>query len=111
MPDQPSEIRDEDDFDPEAAERAIREFIDSAESLPGPAVGELADLVEGVMLEAWERIRELMSGTPHNKVLATQLLLSQRAREQAPDDPEQWRLHAASTLLSGMIVVPPGPRL
>jgi hypothetical protein len=105
--DEPSGISDDDDFDPEAAERAIREFIDSAESLPGPAVGELADLVEGVMLQAWERIREHMSGKPHNKVLATQLLLSRRAREQAPDDPEQWRRYAASTLLSGMIAVPP----
>lgn len=98
---------EDDDFDPEAAERAIREFIDSAESLPGPAVGELADLVEEIMLEAWERIQGLMSGQRHNKVLATQLLLGQRAREATADAPHQWRLHAASTLLSGLIVVPP----
>ena len=62
MSDDVSDIVGDDDFDPEAAERAIREFIDSAESLPGPAVGELADLVEGVMLETWKRIQELMSG-------------------------------------------------
>ena len=106
MLDEVSGIAEDDGFDPEAAERAIREFIASAESLPGPAVGELADLVEGVMFEASERIQELMSGQRHNKVLATQLLLGQRAREATPDDPEQWRLHAASTLLSGLIVAP-----
>jgi hypothetical protein len=55
-------------------------------------------------------IQELMSGQRHNKVLATQLLLGQRAREATPDDPEQWRLCAASTLLSGMITVPPAGR-
>lgn len=99
---------EDEDFDPEAAERAISEFIDSAESLPGPTVVELAGLVEEVMADAWARIRGIMSGRPHNKVLAAQLLLSQRAREhQAPDDSEQWRLYAASTLLSGMIVAPP----
>jgi hypothetical protein len=98
---------EDEEFDAEAAERAIREFIDSAESLPGPAVAELADLVEQVMADAWERIEGIMSGRPHNKVLAAQLLLSQRAREQAPDDPGQWRLYAASTLLSGMIAAPP----
>lgn len=98
---------DEEDFDPEAAERSIREFIDSAESLPGRPVGELADLVEAVMADAWERIQAIMSGEPHNKVLAAQLLLSQRGREQAPGHPEQWRVFAASTVLSGMIAVPP----
>ncbi|MEW6476253.1 MAG: hypothetical protein AB1679_28675 [Actinomycetota bacterium] len=98
---------DEGDFDPEAAERAITEFIDSAEALAGLPVAELVDLVEAVMADAWERIEGVMSGQPHNKVLAAQLLLSQRARARAPGDPEQWRLYAASTLLSGMIAIPP----
>ena len=107
MSDQTTGIGDEDEFDPEAAERAIAEFIETAELLPGPSVGELADVVGGMLREAWDRIEELMSGQRHNKVLATQLLLSQRARQQRADDPDQWRLYAASTLLSGMIVVPP----
>jgi hypothetical protein len=98
---------DEEELDPEAAERAIREFIDSAESLPGSPVAELTDLVEDVMAEACGRIQRIMDGQPHNKVLATQLLLGQRARAQGPDDPAQWRLYAASTLLSELIVVPP----
>ena len=96
-----------DGFDPEAAERAISEFIDAAEALPGPAVGELAEMVAGVMREAWDRVEGLVSGQRHNKVLAVQLLLSRQAREQRPDDREQWRLFAASTLLSGMIAIPP----
>lgn len=49
-----------------------------------------------------------MREKPHNKVLATQLLMSQRARRSQADDPEQWRLFAATTLLSGMISAPPG---
>jgi hypothetical protein len=44
-----------------------------------------------------------MDGVPHNKVLATQLALSQRAREE-PTAPPDWALHAASTLLSGLVV-------
>ena len=53
------------------------------------------------MREAWYRVEGVMSRQRHNKVLAVQLLLSRPAREQAPEDPEQWRLFAASTLLSG----------
>lgn len=46
-----------------------------------------------------------MAGKPHhNKVLATQLLLGQRARGLPPDDPEQWRHYVATTLLDGMVV-------
>jgi glutathione synthase/RimK-type ligase-like ATP-grasp enzyme len=59
------------------------------------------------MQVAWSDVETLLSTSPHNKVLATQLSLSQRARGMQADDPEQWRLFAASTLLSGMIVKPP----
>jgi hypothetical protein len=45
-----------------------------------------------------------MAGKAHNKVLATQLLLGQRARGLQPHDPEQWRLHVATSLLSGIVV-------
>jgi hypothetical protein len=49
-------------------------------------------------------VEKIMDGKVHNKVLATQPLLSQRARGLQPDDPEQWPLYAAATLLSGMVV-------
>ncbi len=45
-----------------------------------------------------------MEGKPHNKVLATQLLLGQRARGLQMGDPEQWPLSAATSLLSGIVV-------
>jgi hypothetical protein len=45
-----------------------------------------------------------MDGKPHNKVLATQLLLGQRARGLQMGDPEQRHLHAASALLSAIVV-------
>ena len=96
---------DEEDFDPEESERRITEFITSAEELLGPPVAELADEVAEVMRAAWRDIERLMSGKPHNKVLATQLLLGQRARgSQKADDPDQWRLSAATTLLSGRVI-------
>jgi len=56
------------------------------------------------MRAAWSNLERIMDGKPHNKVLATQLLLGQRARALQPDDPEQWRLYAATMLLSGMVV-------
>ena len=96
---------EEEDCDPEESERQITEFISSAEELPGPPVAELADEVAEVMRAAWREVERIMSGKAHNKVLATQLLLGQRARGlQKADDPEQWRLCAASTLLSGRVI-------
>jgi hypothetical protein len=91
------------DFDPEEGERRITEFISSADELPGPPVAELVEQVAGLMRAAWSDVQTLLSASAHNKVLATQQSLSQRARGMRPDDPEQWRLFAASTLLSGMI--------
>ena len=91
-------------WDPEEAERRITQFVTSADELAGPSVGELAEQVTGLMQVAWSDVERIMDGKPHNKVLATQLLLGQRARTLQPDDPEQWRLHAATMLLSGMVV-------
>ena len=105
MSDEP--LNDEEDFDPEEAERQITTFITSTEELPGPPVAELADRVAEQLREAWRDVETIMSGKPHNKVLAAQLLLSQQARGLQADDPEQWRLFAATTLLSGMISAPP----
>jgi hypothetical protein len=94
----------EEELDPEEAERRITQFVTSADELPGPSVEELAEQVVGLMRVAWTDLEEIMDGRPHNKVLATQLLLGQRARAMQTDDPEQWRLFAANTLLSGMVV-------
>jgi len=98
------ELLDEEEFDPEEAERRITQFVTSADELPGPPVEELAGQVAALMRAAWTDLETIMEGKAHNKVLATQLLLSQRARGLQPDDPEQWRLFAASTLLSEIVV-------
>ena len=95
---------EEEDVDPEESERHITEFITSAEELPGPPVAELAEDVAEVMRAAWREVESIMSGKPHNKVLATELLLGQRARGSQADDPEHWRFSAATTLLSGRVI-------
>jgi hypothetical protein len=95
---------DDEDLDPEEAERRITQFLTSADELPGPPVAELADEVDKLMRPAWRDIEMIMSGNPHNKLLAVQLFLGQRARGLQADDPEQWRLHAAVSLLSGMVI-------
>lgn len=111
MPDIPTENTpehdehfDEEEFDPEEAERRITQFVTSAEELPGPSVDELAERVVDVRRGAWADLQEIMAGKPHNKVLATELSLGQRARALQPTDPEQWRLHAATSLLGGIVV-------
>jgi hypothetical protein len=98
-------LNEDEELDPDEAERRIRAFVASAEELPGPPVAELADRVAELMREAWRDVETIISGKPHNKVLAVELLLSQRARGFQADDPEQWRLHAATSLLSGIAIV------
>ena len=95
---------DEEEVDPEEAERRITQFVTSAEELPGPPVEELADQVAALMRTALRDLETIMEEKPHNKVLATQLLLGQRARVMQPEDPERWRLSAATTLLSEIVV-------
>ena len=95
---------EEEELDPEEAEQRITQFVRSADELSGPPVEELAERVTALMRAALRDLEKLMEGKPHNKVLATQLLLGQRARKLQPDDPEQWHLFAASTLLSGIII-------
>ena len=94
----------EEELDPEEAERRITRFIMSADELPGPPVAEIAEQVAALMRVVWTDLEGITAGKAHNKVLATQLLLGQRARGLRSDDPEQWRLHAATTLLGGMAV-------
>ena len=95
---------EEEELDPKEAERRITQFVTSADELPGPPVEELADQVAGLMRTALRDFEMIMTETPHNKVLATQLLLGQRARGLQQHDPEQWPLHAASSLLSGLVI-------
>ena len=95
---------EEQEFDPEEADQRITQFVRSADELSGPPVEELADQVAALMRTA---LRDL-EAKPHNKVLATQLLLGQRARGLQQYDPEQWPLHAASSLLSGLVIRSPG---
>src|SRR5829696_3409724 len=75
-----------------------------SEEPSGPPVEELADQVAALMRKALRDLEMIMEGKPHNKVLATQLLLGQRARRLQQYDPEQWPLHAASSLLSGLVI-------
>ena len=98
------ELLDEEELDAEEAERRITQFIISAEDLPGPPVEELAEQVVALMQAALRDLETIMEGKPHNKVLATELLLGQRARAIQPEDPERWRLSAATTLLSELVV-------
>jgi hypothetical protein len=95
---------DEEELDPEEAERRITQFVTFAEELPCPPVEELAEEVSMLMRAALRDLETIMEGRPHNKVLATQLLLGQRARGLQMGDPEQWHLYAASTLLSAIVV-------
>jgi hypothetical protein len=95
---------DETGFDPEEAERRITRFVTTAEELPGPPVEELADRVAALMRATLRDLEMIMEGKPHNKVLATDLLLGQRARGLQQHDPERWQLYAATTLLSGIVV-------
>src|SRR5215203_5696895 len=95
---------DEEELDAEEAEQRITQFITSAEELPGPPVEELAEQVVALMRAALRDLEVIMEGKPHNKVLATQLLLGQRARGLQQHDPQQWPLHAASSLMSGLVI-------
>src|SRR5215203_1270970 len=95
---------EEEEFDAEEADQRITQFITSAEELSGPPVEELAEQVVALMRAASRDLEAIMDGKPHNKVLATELLLGQRARAIQPEDPERWRLSAATTLLSELVV-------
>ena len=95
---------DEGPFDPEEIERQLDEFVATADELPGPPVDDLADRVTALIDDAAARIAALLEDVPHNKVLGTQLRLSQRARALGTEDEGQWRLYAASTLLSELVI-------
>ena len=98
----PSDGNEDEALDPEEAERRTTEFVTDAEGLPGPPVAECAEDVAELMRATWRDVETIISECPNNKVLAVELFVGQRARGMQPDNPEQWRLHAATTLLSGI---------
>src|SRR5829696_7144291 len=69
-------FEEEEELDPEEADQRITQFVISAEELSGPPVEELADQVAALMRKALRDLEMIMEGKPHNKVLATQLLLA-----------------------------------
>src|SRR5687767_2386832 len=94
---------DEEEFDPEEAERQIAEFITNADALEGPPVADLAAGVARVLDSTWSHIAEIIDPQTNNKIIATMLLLSSEARQLQPEDPRHWQLHAASSLVGAMI--------
>jgi len=88
----------------EDIEGRLTEFITAAEPLEGPPVDELADRVAAIVAAAAAEIGTAVEGVAHNKVLATQLLLSQRSRHVETGSASQWHLSAASTLLAERII-------
>ena len=95
---------DEEAFDPEEAERQIDEFLAAAAELGGTAADDLADQVVETVAGAQADVTRLLGDEPTNKIIATMLVLSRRHREHVNENTDvQWRLSAASTLVSGMI--------
>jgi hypothetical protein len=94
---------DEDDFDPEEAERQIAQFIADADDLGDPPASVTADAVLAIVVEAWEQVGGALGALPTNKVIATMLELGRRHRLAEPNTREQWCLSAASTLAGGWI--------
>lgn len=95
---------DDEEFDPQEAERRIDEFLAAAADLGGPPVEELAGQVLDTVAAAQSEVGRLLDDEPTNKVIATMLLLSRQHRDHVNDDTDvQWRLSAASTLVTGMI--------
>jgi hypothetical protein len=81
-------------------ESRITELIESATDLEGPPTEDVADAIEQIVADAWEAIGARLEGVANNKVLATQLLVGQRSRAAAPDEPLFWQRSAASSLRS-----------
>src|SRR5215210_2044123 len=55
---------EEEEFDPEEAERRITQFVRSADELSGPPVEELADQVAALMRTALRDLEAIMEGSP-----------------------------------------------
>ena len=94
---------DDEEFDPVEAERQIDEFIVSADTLGGASIAALGERAAAVLADTWDRLEEVVGQEANNKVVATMLWLSREARRHTPEDPRQWQLHAASSLVGAMI--------
>src|SRR4051812_23708120 len=88
----------------EAAEQHIRDFVAGADELAGPPVAELVAEVAQRAGRLHAELVGLLADVPHNKVLATQLALSQQSRPGGVAALPLWPLQAASTLLSGLVI-------
>jgi hypothetical protein len=95
---------DAEGFDTGEAERSVTEFMPSGDELPSRSVARLAEDVARLMRATSKDAETLIGANSLNKVLDVQLLLNQRARALHVDDPERWRLEAASTLLSAIVM-------
>ena len=52
-------LNEDEDLDPEEAERRISALVSSAEELPGPPVAELADRIAELMRAAWRNVETI----------------------------------------------------
>jgi hypothetical protein len=59
-------FEEEEEFDPEEADRRITQFVRSADELSGPPVEELADQVAALMRTALRDLEMIMAEAPHN---------------------------------------------
>jgi len=96
----------DEELDPAQAERSINAFIDRANALEGPAVEVLADQMAEVMHAAWRTIEEQAAGLSQNKLIAVMMFLGREARQTPADEASHWYLHAASTIVGGLIGKP-----
>jgi hypothetical protein len=90
-------------FDPEQADREIQAFIDATDEKWQPPTSALTDEALEVMREAWQRIADITSGHPNDKILAMFLHASRLARGVDPREREYWISSATSTILSSQI--------
>ncbi|HJR44932.1 MAG TPA: hypothetical protein VJ927_04950 [Actinomycetota bacterium] len=103
---QPPYEDDEPELTPEEAEAQISSFIDATDQASSTPTALLADQAIEHVRTAWREIDAITSAQRNNNVIAMMLLVSQRARELDPADPDHWICLAASTILSSQI---PGP--
>ncbi|MGH9281872.1 MAG: VOC family protein [Acidimicrobiales bacterium] len=93
----------DDGLDPDQAERHIASFIEQADQAGDRPTAEVAAEVAAVVAGAWADLEARTAGLPTNGLIAAMLEVGRQARRLTPDEPEQWQLHAAGSLLSGLI--------
>jgi len=96
----------EEEPDPQAVERNITAFIEQADGLEGPSVQSLANQVAETMGAACRKVEEQTAGLPQNKLIAVMMFLGREAARTPADEARHWYLHAASTIVSGLVGAP-----